>query len=737
MGGFLIPKFLAAEETPAPPPPSPLPRTTSAITVDGDLSDPGWKEALLIDRFYETSPGNNTVPKVKTTAYLMYDERYFYIGIKADDTDAAEIRAPFVERDQVLGTDDNIAVFVDARNDKRTAIELRVNPRGIQADGIFDDASQTEDFSPDFFYDTAAKITTDGWQAEYRIPLSTFRYPETDPQTWGILIWRNYPRDFRYAFHSAPIDRGSNCLICHTQELTEISQLPSSRHLVVAPHVTATAQRERQDPDNNLSPFDKDSSDATLGVDAKWNPNPDNTIDGTINPDFSQVEADVPQIAINQRFALFFPEKRPFFLERADLFNSPIQVVYTRTITDPKWGLRGTGKVGNFTYTALSARDEGGGLVIIPGPTFSIFAPQDFKSTVTLGRVRRDFGISFASFMFTDREISGGGYNRVLGPDGQWRPSDSDVVTGQFLYSSTQNPNQPPFLTGQKLDSHAAHITWNRQKTKYDLSVEYTDIGDQFRADTGFVPQVGYRQGFGSGGLRFFPTGKLFSFVRIYGVADKSYFTDGADLGHDYYPGVFFTGSRNLTGEFEYHDNLVKVADQLISQNYFSYFLQLDPSRKFPRITLQGRTGGLIDFENVRPGNGTNIFLEATFRPFDHLTLVANATREWLDLDLPSVKGRLYTADIARLKAVYVFNARSFLRLIGQYVTTTRDPRLYTFDVPRRDGDFLGSILYGYRLNWQTVFFLGYGDNGVVDEANRLVRTNRSIFFKISYAFQR
>jgi cellulose/xylan binding protein with CBM9 domain len=153
-------------------PPVPLPRTTRPITVDGDLSDPGWKEAAVIDRFYETSPGDNTEPKVKTTAWVAYDDRYFYIAVNCDDPEPAKIRAPYVDRDQVLGTDDNIAVFIDTRNDHRSALELRVNPRGIQGDAVYNDANGNEDFSPDFFYDTAARITSEGWQAEYRIPLS-------------------------------------------------------------------------------------------------------------------------------------------------------------------------------------------------------------------------------------------------------------------------------------------------------------------------------------------------------------------------------------------------------------------------------------------------------------------------------------------------------------------------------------------------------------------------------------
>jgi len=728
-----LPSAIHAEETIPPPAPQQLPRTSAEIKLDGNLDDPGWKAALVVDRFYETSPGNNTPPKVKTTAYLTYDNHDLYIGIKADDPNPSQIRSPYVERDQVFGTDDNIAIFLDTRNDKRSAIELRVNPRGIQGDAIFDDASGNEDFSPDFFYDTAAKITATGWQAEFRIPLTTLRYPETDPQTWGILIWRNYPRDFRYAFQSAPIERGSNCYICHVHELTGISQLPSSHHLVVAPYATGSNLQHRNDQRES---FDG-TSDGDIGVDVKWNPTANSAVDATIQPDFSQVESDVPQIAVNQRFALFFPEKRPFFLEGSDLLNSPIQMVYTRTITDPQWGLRATGKMGNASYTVLSGRDLGGGLVILPGPAFSIFAPQDFESIVTLGRVRQNFGSSFGSFMFTDREISGGGHNRVLGPDGQWRPTQADIVTGQFLYSSTNDPIQPPFFNGNDSNSYAGTITWDHQVQRYDWRVRYNDYGDDFRADTGFVPQVGFREAEGSGGFRFYPTGKWLSFVRLYAVADKLYLSNGDDLGHDYFPGIFLVGTRNLNAEFELHDNKVKVGDSLLTQRYFSYFAQFDPSRLFSRILLFGRTGDMIDFDNGRVGTGTNISLEATIRPFDHLTLIADATREWLDINDQPVNGRLYTATIERLKAVYVFNARSFVRVIGQYVTTTRDPNLYTFEVPKRDGTFLASILYGYRLNWQTVLFVGYGDNGFVNEVNSMVRTDRSVFIKVSYAWQR
>src|SRR5712691_9729775 len=307
----------ALADTPPPPPPITIHRAAGAIRIDGDLSDPGWKNAATIDTFYETSPGDNIPAKVKTIVYLAYDDRNFYIGVRCEDPDARKIRAPYVDRDAVLGTDDNIAVFIDTRNDKRTALELRVNPRGIQGDGIFNDANGSEDFSPDFFYDTAARITATGWNAEYRIPFSSLRYPDRDVQNWNILVWRNYPRDFRYAFHSAPIPRGSNCLVCNTRPIIGLTGLPRAGHFVGAPYVTA---QQSEVPRAALgTPLERQPLHKDAGLDVKWTPTANNAVDMTVNPDFSQVEADVAQITVNQRFAVFFPEKRPFFLERFDL----------------------------------------------------------------------------------------------------------------------------------------------------------------------------------------------------------------------------------------------------------------------------------------------------------------------------------------------------------------------------------------------------------------------------------
>jgi hypothetical protein len=724
----LLCAMLSALGQPQPPAPMNVPRTSAAVELDGVLTDAAWKDAAVIDRFYETSPGDNIPAKVKTVAFLTYDDRYFYIGIQADDPEPQRIRAPFVDRDGVIGTDDNIAIFLDTRNDKRSAIELRVNPRGVQADGIFNDANSSEDFSPDFYYDTAAAISATGWSAEFRIPFSSLRYGSADPQTWNILVWRNYPRDFRYAFHSAPIPRDGNCLICYTHPLTGLTRLPKASHMVVAPYVTAQHVAE---PEAGLgSDLDSGDFEPDAGLDVKWTPSANNAVDLTINPDFSQVEADVPQITVNRRFAVFFPEKRPFFLEGFDLFDTPMRVAYTRTITAPRFGVRATGKAGSTAYTLLATEDRGGGLTILPGPVGSGFAPQDFKSYATIGRVRHDIGSSFVGAVLTDREIDGGGHNRVFGPDGQWRPNDSHAITAQFLISDTTNPNRPdlsPAWNGESFRSHAFTLSASRLKQNHDAFASVTDVGDGFRADLGFIPQVGYRELSASAGLRFFPENSKLRFVRPNIFVTRQTDRDNDKIYQQASLGVTAIGVKNL----QFFASVVPqeqilVGGRLLDQSYGTLFVQFDPSRRFPRISLDTRFGQQIDFGGARVGDGVFVGLSATVRPMDRLDLQLNTNREWLDVD----GGRLFTADVQRLRAQYSFSNKSLVRVIAQYVDNE-----FANDV--HDGSFLGSVLYSYKLNWQTVLFVGYGDDRVLLENNQLVEAGRSLFLKVSYAFLR
>jgi hypothetical protein len=714
-------------------------RAAGPITIDGDLSDPGWQGATRVDTWYETNPGDNVPPPVKNVAYLTFDDKYLYAGFEFEDPHPELIRAPFGDRDNVPSYTDYAGIIIDPRHDGRTGLLLLANPNGIQYDAVSDDTNGNEDSSPDFFWDSVGRVTKTGWTLEMRVPFSSLRYPKAPVQTWGILLYRNHPREFRRQYFSARLPRDENCFICHSNPLSGLEGLPSGGHLVVAPYGTA---KEEGVPRRGLlgNELVNKPVNVKAGVDAKWTPNENTALDATFNPDFSQVESDVAQISANERFALFYPEKRPFFLEGIELFSTPIQAVYTRTITSPRWGVRATGKFDTTGYTALVASDRGGGSVILPGPNGSDFADQEFKSTVAIGRLRHELGRSFVSVLATDREVSGGGHNRVVGPDFQWRPTASDSLTGQLLFSSTRTPERPDLAAewdGRSFTSHAADVWFSHNTTKWDVYDEYKDFGNGFRADDGFVPQVGFRENYFETGWTLRPTG-AFTRVRTSAIVDYQAEQDGPLINRSF---SFAAGADGFWSSFtrlRFASERIRAGATTIARNLLFYALQFSPSRTISQIVLQGDVGQQIDFANARPGHGARVNLRVVLRPTSHLELRGDGERRWLNVkpDTGGEDRRLFVAQFARLKATYTFSARSFLRLIGQYVWTTRDPSLYRDAVNAKDGDFSASALFAYKLNWQTLLFLGYGDNRTLQDEH-LEKADRQLFLKVSYAFQK
>ncbi|HYK00529.1 MAG TPA: carbohydrate binding family 9 domain-containing protein [Thermoanaerobaculia bacterium] len=702
--------------------------TPSPVVLDGSLDDAAWTHATKFDKFYEyVSSDGDQPPIVATTAWVTYDEKFLYVGVECADPEPSKIRAPYIDRDRVHGDQDFVALVLDTTNEGRTAIQLRVNPRGVQGDAVNNDASRTEHFTPDFFYEAVSRIHEKGWTAEMRVPLATLRYPKAETQTWRLMIVRNYPRAYRNVMASSRIPRGVNCYVCNMEEVTGFRNLPDAAKITLAPYATAEASDGGRPENEDIVP---ESEGVDVGVDAKWTPNPQTVIDLTYNPDFSQVEADIPQIAVNERFAIFYPEKRPFFLESVDMLDTPIEGVYTRRITAPTMGIRATGRAGSTSYTTLVAQDRGGGLLVLPGTMGSRYAAVDYKATSILGRVRQDIGDSFIAFLGTMREGEEG-YNRVFGPDLQWRPNATDRVLAQFLYSDTNDD----FGNGE---SHAMRVQWLRQTRRYETSAAYDDYGDAFRADLGFVPQVGFRRGTVFGALDFYPVKRFFTRFRTQLGVDRSEDRNGRLLGQSFAPGFFGRGRFNST----FSGNLflkqrVRVGSRTLERTYLDFTFQLNPARSVPAVGLSGSVGEVIDFANAVVGDGANLTGTVVLRPSDHLLLENYVTRQYIDIP----KGRLFTADILRLKATYSFTASSIFKIIGQRVHVNREPAFYGGRIPRHSGDSLLSFLYTYKLNWQTVFFVGYGDTGlVIDHEQRTYdysRIDRSFFVKVAYAFQR
>jgi hypothetical protein len=356
--------------------------------------------------------------------------------------------------------------------------------------------------------------------------------------------------------------------------------------------------------------------------------------------------------------------------------------------------------------------------------------------------LRREFrGGSFASLLATDREVDGGGFNRVFGPDFQWRPSSHDTVTGQLLFSRSLTPNEPDLADewdGRSLSGHDGVASWNHSTTHVDWYAEYTDAGDEFRADSGFVPQVGYRRGYAETGYTVRPKTGAVRRLRSYLIFDYSEERDRDLIFRQFSPGFGLDGRWNSFVRLRWAFDRVRAGTVTLPRQQLVYTVFVSPSRKVSRIELEGTVGQEVDFDNARPGHGATIVLRTTLRPTDHLELQLNDSRRWLDVDAGSGTSRLFTAGVDRLRATYTFTSRMFVRAIGQYVQTVRDPSLYVDDVDRKEASFGASALFAYKLNWQTVLFIGYGDNRTfLEETDRLEREDRQLFLKMSYAFQR
>jgi hypothetical protein len=368
--------------------------------------------------------------------------------------------------------------------------------------------------------------------------------------------------------------------------------------------------------------------------------------------------------------------------------------------------------------------------MILPGPQRSELVAQDFRSTVALGRLRKSLGESFAGLTLSAREVDGGGHNRLLGPDFLWKRSATDKIFGQLLVSSTENPNRPDLsaqFQGQSFDGHAYRVVFQRDAKRYDIWAATSGYSPGFRADNGFIVQNDLRRAGLWSGLRFYPK-RFFSYLRPYAGSELDMRFDGSEtLRHGIYDGFEFEGKWGSSGWVTAGYERERVGSKLLAKKQVDFNLRAVPHRWLPAIQLDGIAGERIDYAGGRVGTGAVLNLSGTLRATDHLELQLRTSREWLDL---ADDGRLFTAKIDWVKATYTFSPRTMVRAIVQDST-----------IERRDADpdrqLSLSALFGYKLNWQTVFFIGYGDASITDDRGQLTRTARSLFTKVAYAFQR
>lgn len=702
--------------------------------LDGRLDEPAWSRATPLERFWEVFPNAETEPRVRTEARFAYDKQALYVAVRAWDPDPSQLRAPFARRDNVLADQDMLVLFIDPVGNRKFAHFFRVNPRGSVGDGLYNEDTSNEDFSPDVPFDVATGRFDGGWTAEFRIPFSSLRYTDPPSKEWSVMVFRNYPRDQRYRISTSKLPREQNCFMCLNEPLTGLDDLPSTRHLELTPNATVRSVDTRGD---GLAA--RRERDVVPSLDFKWRPRADVIVDGTINPDFSQVELDTPQLSGNAQFALFFPEKRPFFLEGADILESPTRAIYTRTVTDPSWGARVTQRSERFDGTALVARDDGGGLVLIPNTYGTGFARQDFKSVASIARGRWVVDGTTLGGVLTDRTLEGGAYNRVAGPDLTWFPTTEHRIRAQVLGSwTTALPVNGEIAKGSLETGHFATADWRYNDPRWDLYVNVEDVSRQFRADNGFVPQNGYRRVY-SETTRKFVNALGFNEVSPYLFAEYKTTPSGDVQYQQNNIGVKFGLPRATTIWLERRpNNLVAVREGggLRKRDQWYAAIETNPFPWLAKLYSELAYGDRVDVANNRVGKGAFVTVQASLRPHPRLELEYRIDNDTID-SLDAVEGskRILQQRAQQALGIWHFTARDSVRVIWQESWTRRAPSLWSQPVGAREDGNTVSVVYGHRRGIGTSFYIGATWSRTRDLDLGLRTYQAEVFAKGSWAF--
>lgn len=488
----------AAQALPAAPAPVQVLALSDAdrVRVDGRLDEPFWTAAPMIDVFYETDPGDRLPPQVRTEVRFAIDGGHLYLAIRAFDPDLQALRAPHLRRDESGDDVDKVTVFLDGLGTRRFAQIFEIAASGAIGDGLFSETSGSadqsdtqmgvEDRSPNYRFRSAVSRFDGGWSAELAIPFSSLRYEAASQRPWAVLIARNYPREQAYYFMSGAVPHDATCTLCFAAPLSGVQ--PPAQALSVQGAATLS-QRRSSEQVGQAPPSRERASQA--GVDLKVPLRADTHLDVTIQPDFSQVEIDAPQLSGNSRYALYFPEKRQFFLEGADILESPLPVLRTRSLAAPDWGARVTHR-GAMEGTALIVRDGPTGDLLLPAAGHTDAVARDRGSTALLARSRLHLDDGALGLLYSERRYDGAlGHNAVAGIDAAWHPTGADRFDVQWLHSHSTALQSD---RGVPDAGQAWQARWYRRGSVFNVDASVRRIDPGFRADNGFIEQAGVRQ---------------------------------------------------------------------------------------------------------------------------------------------------------------------------------------------------------------------------------------------------
>ncbi len=673
------------------------------IQLDGTLEHPAWQRAPAFERSYQIDPVRGVTPTHATRVQVLYDAQALFVGVTALDPQPELIRAPLVRHDQVNRTQDFVVLYVDPIGARRAAQFFRVSAAGGTGDGLHTAANDGEDFAPDFDWDSAVARNATGYSVVFRIPYSTLRYTTAQTGAWRIMLGRRIPRENVMLTLTVPLPREALSFIDLMQPLAGFEPPRDHGFLQLRPTVTL-----RRSVDAPFGAPRSTNNEAQLSLDAKWRARPELVVDATINPDFAQVALDQPQLARSTRFALLLTEKRPFFLESTDLLMSDTEALYTRSVTDPRFGLRATWRGEETTGSGLVLRDKGGGSTLIPGAFGTALALQP-KNDALLTRSQVRFGsVSVGTIAgaraYRDAGGASLGDNLVGGMDAQWLVTDSWRLKAQAMGSKTSALDDGAGSL-RKADavrgaSAYAGVFGKTERTETDLSV--LEISQGYRNDAGFVAQAGTRKLIAKQNLQWFELGlvnQLSAYLNTERTEERG---SGLTVLQRWTPGVWMAGPRNSEFVVEWtpdEKSRVQRNGPLHDAHYVHFWGQTTPGAWASLIEAWFDTGRFVDVQagaggRVVPGRKYGFELRA--RPLPWLELQPRV--DALVLDNP-IEGK-FREVASQLLAVWHLSAGQTLRLIAQR---------HSFGRPGIDvqADTAQSLTYALRRSASTSFYLG------------------------------
>jgi hypothetical protein len=728
-----------------------IPRLETPIQIDGSLDESAWTQATRLTGFWQYEPVDGRSAEEETEVLAWYAPDAIYFGIIAHDKNPAAIRATVADRDNI-DNDDYVVLDLDTFHDRRRAFFFGVNPLGAQSDGVRSEgAGQVSslipggtDKNPDFIWESKGRITAQGYQVEIRIPFKSLRYPGNNPQSWGFNATRVVKRT-GYTDTWTDVRRANASFLGQEGGIGGLHDLKRGVAVEAQPFVTATANGSRV---AGTGEFDRDNVNPDAGLNLRLGFT-SYALDATLNPDFSQVESDQGQVTVNERFALFFPEKRPFFLEGIELFGSPQTLVYTRRIVDPKAGAKLTGKFGQLGAAHLTAVDQ----------------TNAGDAWFNITRLRRDFGSnSIAGVTFTNRDQSDA-HNRVLAGDFRyvWSLYYTQFQYGGSWTSSGSGTRRAPIWQAE----------FDRTGRSWGFNYLVNGLGAGFDDQAGFVNRL--RSGvvnahaynrftlYGGRGAPLENLTVFFGPERVW-LYDHFGFEPGLE-GDEQLDATF-----QLRGGWELNGHVERDFVNFQDSSFASYTVgsaggpAYRPADDFSGLVWQARVttptwrqvgaklsyrrGRAAIFKEGATGRGWQLTGEVDLRPASTVRITATGTA----FRLFRLDGSEFARSIIpRLRLEYQPNRALFFRVIGEYRSERQaallDPATGDAFVvsgePQPATDFNGlrlDLLASFEPTPGTVAFLGYGSTLETDRAfnwSRLKRVNDGFFVKLAYEVRR